>query len=235
MCRNPASLSPKVRLKIVYYQNRFVAVPVSPGSAPQSIIPVPSTSTTTMPSQQTTTGAVPLPSSVEVPLIAVSSSSSLPLSSPANQHRLLDSSYSTASTSSPRPTASRTASVDRPSPASPRPQRQLTATEKDSPRFVTRLVECLQDRDPDPVPNSTDIPSPVVDHVDERVLGHERTVRSGRSNGRGAGGGVEERGGASFDLLVKTINLCFLATGIILFVSVVVVIIYTTIGKSSTF
>jgi hypothetical protein len=221
----------KVRLKVVYYHNRFVAVPVN--SPP---LPPPSTSRTDMhsassavtsstsdPNQAAAAAAGCLPTSVEVPIIIPSCSS---LSGTAAD--IATDQQSVSFDLRPLPNSSQDVAVSAvggmDASKNLRKQHQRRRQQQQPTTMLRRIIKCLEDRDA----NAGDDDDDDVDGTSVKSSNGDKRRRRRRRRRRDNDGNRS----AAFEAFVKTINVCFLMTGIFLLLGVVAVIVYTSIGKT---
>lgn len=227
---NPVSAEvQKVRLKVVYYHNRFVAIPVN--SPP--LLPPSSTSRT-----DTHSASSALSSSISDPTAAAAAAGCLPTS--VVLPIILPSGSSLPGTAADTVTDHRSVSLDiRPLPNSSqdvavggvdaskslRTQHLCRRQQQQPATMLRRIIKCLEDRDAnahdneddDDIDNGTSVKSKIGDKKRKRRRRRRRNADENRS--------------AAFEAFVKTINVCFLMTGILLLLGVVAVIVYTSIGE----
>jgi len=191
---------PKVRLKVVYYHNRFVAVPVNSPPLPQAhkvAPPAASTSTANPVTMASSVGSVP--SSVVVPIVMPQCPTcSLSGIVPDMENR--------------RPIDSRPL---------PNPSSEVTISDREQSHgeqqrttrtLLRRIIDCLEDRD-------------------DKLSKDDSVNRPRRRRSRRRTSGTANPHSPAFDTLVKIINWCFLIIGLLLFLGVIAVIIYTAIGN----
>ena len=203
---------PKVRLKVVYYHNRFVAVPVNTPHLPPTVpnrasvqrasatVTSTAVSTSSIEPVNKTSSVSSVPSSILVPIVmpqCPSSSLSGIVPDLGNQRQI---------DSRQLPNASPDIAADH--MQSQRHQQRPAKT------WLRRIIDCLEDRDADD------------DLSKDGGVNRQMRQRSRRRTSEAV-----NHHSLAFDALVKMINWCFLIIGILLFIGVIGVIVYTSIGK----